>query len=236
VRAGRTPTHGRDIEQRALRLLRRLAGRQTVAGAVLCSVVPALNSAWEAALDQAFDLRPMRVSHRVALGIRLRYPRPATIGGDRLANACAAWHRWHAPAVILDFGTALTFDVVSGDGAYLGGVIAPGLPLMTDYLAERTALLPRIGLKGYCRDIGRSTVEAMRIGALIGYRGLVREILAHVLKRLPRHTIVCATGGYAAKTLTHLTPAVQVLPRLTLEGLAIIHELNRGKGRAKTDA
>ena len=112
------------------------------------------------------------------------YPRPETIGADRLANATAATALYGSPAVVVDFGTAVTFDVISADRKYIGGVIAPGLNAMTDYLHKRTALLPRVTLREPRRAVGRSTAEAMRSGAVYGYRGLVAEILRQVVKEI----------------------------------------------------
>ena len=230
LRTGRTPTHGSAVDARARRLLRRLARGQAVMGAVLCSVVPAANAAWTRALRGVCRGRIVTVSHRVRLGVRIDYPKPATIGADRLANACAAWERYRRAVIVADFGTALTFDIVSGQGAYVGGVIAPGLPLMTDYLAERTALLPSVRLSGPHGRIGRNTREAMRIGALVGYRGMVREILNHVRQDLrERNAVFCATGGYAAQALDGLGIPVAIDPLLTLNGLALIYEFNRAR-------
>jgi type III pantothenate kinase len=119
--------------------------------------------------------------------------------------------------------------VVSADGAYVGGVIAPGLPLMSDYLAEKTALLPRIRLQGKCAGIGRSTRGAMRIGAKVGHRGMVREITGH-LRKAPgmRSARLCATGGYAAWALEGLDIPFVLDPTLTLYGLGRIFEMNGG--------
>jgi type III pantothenate kinase len=109
------------------------------------------------------------VSHKITLGVGIDYPKPETIGADRLANAAAAVALYGSPAIVVDFGTAVTFDVISAAGDYAGGVIAPGLNAMTDYLHNRTALLPRVSLREPHRAIGRSTVEAMRSGAIHGY-------------------------------------------------------------------
>jgi type III pantothenate kinase len=209
-------------------LLQRLAGAQGLGDAVLCSVVPALNPAWTRVLARRCGRSPIVVGHRTRMKVRVDYPHPATIGADRLANAAAGWERYHGPVIVADFGTALTFDVVTGDGRYVGGVIAPGLPLMTDYLAERTALLPHIRLGGRFGAFGRSTREAMRVGSMVGYRGMVREILDHIKTGLADQPVhFCATGGYAALALKGLDVPVDILPDLTLEGLVLIRELNR---------
>jgi type III pantothenate kinase len=200
---------------------------QKVTGAVLCSVVPKRDQIWRRTLRALYGVKPLEVSHKIKLGVKIAYPRPATIGADRLANASAAVAAFGCPVIVIDFGTALTFDVVSAAGAYIGGVIAPGPALMTDYLAERTALLPRINLVGRYGRIGKSTVEAMRIGARVGYRGMVREILNHLCSRTRPQPKLVATGGYAALVLRGFDCAIPVAPNLTLEGLIRIHKLNR---------
>jgi type III pantothenate kinase len=121
--------------------------------------------------------RPIELHWENVAGIGIDYPRPETIGPDRLANAMAARARFGAPVVVLDFGTAVTLDVVNRRGDYTGGVIAPGLSAMTDYLHEKTALLPPIHIREVRRAIGRSTEEAMLVGAVHGYRGLIRELV-----------------------------------------------------------
>ena len=196
-------------------------------GAMLSSVVPRINRMWLRSLARVTGVRPLLLTHRLDLGIAIDYPRPETIGTDRLADAAGAVGRFGAPVIVADFGTALTFNVVSATGAYLGGVIAPGLPLMTEYLAEKTALLPKIALKGACGPIGRSTVEAMRIGARVGYQGMVREILGHVRGGMGlKRARLCATGGYARWALRGSGLPFVIDPNLTLYGLGRILELN----------
>lgn len=199
-----------------------------IRNSVLCSVVPSSNMVWVSQLKKLLGGYPMVVNHRLKLGIRISYPKPASIGADRLANAVGAVLLYGAPVIVADFGTALTFDVVSDSEGYMGGVIAPGLPLMTDYLADKTALLPHIELKGRCHPMGRSTEGAMRIGAKIGYRGIVREIVNHLLKNMKdRKITLCATGGYAKWALEDLDMPFHVDPNLTLLGLSKIYDLNR---------
>lgn len=230
LRTGRLPSSEGNDPKHIETLLRRLASPGSVRDSVLCSVVPRLNPCWRHVLNRYTGREPLMVSHRIRLSVGVDYPHPETIGADRLANAVAAWNRYHGPVVVADFGTALTFDVITGDGRYVGGVISPGLPLMTDYLCERTALLPHIQLGRINRSIGRSTREAMRIGAMVGYRGMVREILHEVVAGMnERGVVFCATGGYAGQAVKGLDVKVDVLPNLTLEGLIAIRELNRGE-------
>ena len=196
---------------------------------VLSSVVPEkARLALQAFAPQAASGDLLVVSHKLDLGAGIDYPRPAGIGADRLANAAAAFALYGAPAVVVDFGTAVTFDILSAAGDYIGGVIAPGLEAMTDYLFHRTALLPRIRPAEPASAIGKSTRAAMLAGAVYGYRGLVREILLRIRQQLgaPRRLRVVATGGYATLIASRLPEIKLVHPNLTLEGLRIIANLN----------
>lgn len=227
LRQGRMPTREGREERKIMALLRKMAGARKVNDAVLCSVVPGLNPLWTQVLQKLCGKDPLLVGHRINLNIKVDYPQPETIGADRLADTAAAWDLYGSAVIVADFGTALTFDAVTGDGRYVGGVIAPGLPLMTDYLAERTALLPEIELDGKFKNIGRTTSEAMRIGVVIGYRGMVREILEHMKAGMKEKQIrYCATGGYAGLALKGLNTPVDIVPDLTLNGLVLIRELN----------
>ena len=165
---------------------------------------------------------------KLNLGVGIDYPKPRSIGADRLANATAAAELYGYPAIVVDFGTAVTFDVISERRAYIGGVIAPGLEAMTNFLYQRTALLPRISLKEPRRAVGKSTIEAMLSGAVFGYRGLVREILARIKAEQfaqEKHYVI-ATGGYARLIAGGLPEIGLIRPHLTLEGLRIVANLN----------
>ena len=212
-----------------------LTRNRLIAGAMLCSVVPERNRLWLRELRSCSGRTPVVVHHRMKLGLRIEYPNPASIGADRLANACGAVHRYGSHVIVADFGTALTFDVIANN-AYMGGIIVPGLPLMTDYLAEKTALLPHLRLDRYhgiprnlraMTVIGKSTRQAMAIGARLGYIGMVREIFTRLQHTLKRHSVrLCATGGYAAWALAGCDLPVRIDPDLTLYGIARIYELN----------
>jgi len=204
-----------------------LACQRPLDGSVLSSVVPKMNRAWIFELRYATGRTAIVVSHTLQLGVKIDYPKPATIGADRLANACAAADRYGVPVIVADFGTAVTFDIISADGAYVGGVIAPGLPLMTEYLYERTALLPMIHLKGPHGIVGRSTIEAMRLGAKVGYRGMVREIIAFLQAGFHRPFKLCATGGFARWAIEGMDLPFKIDPDLTLYGLSRIYDLNQ---------
>lgn len=192
--------------------------------AVLSSVVPEKAEVIASALGTAPVLR---VTPKVKLGVGIDYPEPRTIGADRLANAAYAAASFTAPVVVVDFGTAVSFDIISAEKNYVGGVIAPGLEAMTDYLHQRTALLPKITLLEPPSAIGKSTKHAMLAGAVYGYRGLVREILSELRRELGVKKLrVVATGGYAELIAAGLPEIQTVEPNLTLEGLRIIGTLN----------
>src|SRR5512143_2500805 len=146
-------------------------GNRRVTGAAVCSVVPRATPHARRTVTRRWELPCLELTPLTLRGVGVDYPRPQTIGPDRLANAVAARHQFGAPVVVVDFGTAVTFDVVNRAGSYVGGIIAPGLSAMTDYLHEKTALLPKIRIREVNRVIGRSTEEAMLIGAVHGYRG-----------------------------------------------------------------
>ena len=200
--------------------------RRQVNKVVVSSVVPTKNPAiLRAAHNRA---QVLWLTWKVKLGVTLDYPKSDSIGADRLANAAAVAELYGSPAIVVDFGTAVTFDVISETRSYIGGVIAPGLEAMTNFLYQRTALLPRLSLKEPCRAVGQSTVEAMRSGAIFGYRGLVREILARIkAEQFSRKKIaVVATGGYARFVASQLPEIAVIHPHLTLEGLRIVGNLN----------
>jgi type III pantothenate kinase len=200
--------------------------RRQVKKLVVSSVVPAKNSAIsKAARDTA---QVLWLDWKMKLGVAIDYPKPESIGADRLANAAAVAELYGWPAIVIDFGTAATFDVLSEAGSYIGGVIAPGLEAMTNYLYQRTALLPRVSMKEPRRAVGKSTVEAMRAGAIFGYRGLVLEILAQIrAEQFSRKKVATvATGGYARFIASQLPEVVVIHPHLTLEGLRIVGNLN----------
>jgi type III pantothenate kinase len=205
---------------------RRAAGeflKGPINGAILCSVAPAVTPMVERFVFAKFGIRCLRLTAQTARGIGIDYPEPETIGADRLANAVAVKHHFGAPAVVVDFGTAVTFDVVDKKGNYIGGIIAPGLNAMTDYLHEKTALLPRIAIREVAAVIGKNTEQAMLIGAVHGYRGLIRELLRELKSALKcRRLPVVATGGYARLISAGLPEVTTVQPLLTLEGLRLV--------------
>jgi len=212
-------------EALTMKSLRRLLRNQEFDVIAVSSVVPKKNAVIRATLK---GKRILFLTPAVKLGVGIDYPKPKEIGADRLANAIAVAAFCGVPAIVVDFGTAVTFDIVSEKQNYIGGVIAPGLEAMTNFLYRRTALLPKLSMKEPRSAVGRSTVEAMRSGAVIGYRGLVREIISQIKsERFPRQKVhVIATGGYADLIAKGLKEIDSVRPNLTLEGLRIMANLN----------
>lgn len=210
------------LDGSAVLRVRKFTGKTPLASVMLCSVVPRATRRARAALRQ-FARSVVELTPRTLRGVGIDYPKPDTIGPDRLANAVAVRFHFGAPAVVVDFGTAVTFDVVNGRGDYAGGIIAPGLAVMTDYLHEKAALLPRITIRETSAVIGRNTRQAMLIGAVQGYRGLIRALLSSLRKELACPNLpVIATGGYA-KLMAHGMPEITAVdPGLTLEGLRLI--------------
>jgi len=206
----------------------KFVGRAALTGAALCSVVPKATPRAVKLVRRKWRLTTLVLSPSTLRGVGIRYPKPGTIGPDRLANAVAVVRRFGAPAVVVDFGTAVTFDVVDRAGNYVGGIIAPGLAAMTEYLHEKTALLPRIRIREVRGVIGKNTEHAMLIGAVHGYRGLVRELIAKLKAELraPKLPVV-ATGGYARLIAARLPEITVVEPLLTLEGLRLVWEASQ---------
>ena len=188
----------------------------------LCSVVPDASALMEVTFDQPIH----HISHHSKMPITIDYPNPSKIGADRLANASAAILGRQGPAIVIDFGTAVTFDVISKAGSYLGGVIAPGTASLRDYLHQKTALLPAIQLEEPQSAIGRSTEEAMQVGAVIGYRGLIREILNEVRRELGGEPKIFATGGDAELIGKGINDIDIIDQDLTMKGIQAIGSSN----------
>jgi type III pantothenate kinase len=207
-------------------VIARFLKKRKVRKVVVSSVVPEKNSAVLKAANKKANV--LRLDWKLNLGVGIDYPKPQSIGADRLANAAAVAELYGFPAIVVDFGTAVTFDIVSDRRTYVGGVIAPGLEAITNFLYQRTALLPRISLKEPRQAVGKSTIEAMLSGAVFGFRGLVKEILARITAEQFRRkkAYIVATGGYA-RLIAGCLPEIDVIhPHLTLEGLRIVANLN----------
>ena len=203
-------------------------------GAVLCSVVPRATLPAQRAVRRLWNLSMLVLGPETVRGVGVRYPRPESIGPDRLANAVAVRHHFGAPAIVVDFGTAVTFDVVDSRGDYVGGIIAPGLAAMTDYLHEKTALLPKIRIREVSSVIGKTTGQAMLVGAVHGYRGLVRGLILELKRELKaRRLPVVATGGYAKLIGAGMPEITAIRPLLTLEGLRLVAKAGAPQLRAR---
>lgn len=213
------------FDGKASKLISRFVNRANIEGAAMCSVVPHATPLVHSFCQKTLDVRCFELTAKTVHGVGIDYPEPESIGPDRLANAVAVKHHFGAPSVVVDFGTAVTFDVVDAKGNYVGGIITPGLAAMTDYLHEKTALLPKIEIREVRGVIGKNTKQAMLIGAVHGYRGLIRELLSELKRELRCENLpVIATGGYAKLMARKLPEIVAVDPLLTVEGLRLVWE------------
>lgn len=194
-------------------------------GFILASVVPQVLSGWLSFAKTIVD-NPLVVNTKMDTGIKVVTDTPAEVGADRIVNAAAAFHKYACPLIIVDFGTAITFDCVSAKAEYLGGAIAPGLGISLDALGEKTAKLPRVDISTPPpKAIGTNTIDAIKSGILFGYGGLVDGLIAKIRQEFagapPK---VIATGGMASLISRYTTSIQAVEPQLTLEGLFLLYE------------
>ena len=198
----------------------------TVTGIVVASVVPSLNPAFQEAVRRYLGHEALVVGPGVKTGVRIRYDNPKDVGSDRVANALATYRRYGGPAIVIDFGTAVTYDAIDADGYYLGGAIAPGIQVSLDALIAHTARLPRVEPVAPAQAIGANTVAAIQSGLLWGTVGQVEGMVARFRRELGGTARVVATGGHA-ELVAGLTQVIEVVdPLLTLEGLRLIHAQN----------
>jgi type III pantothenate kinase len=196
-------------------------------GVCLASVVPPLTGRIVAACRTYLKQEPLVVDAGVKTGVKIRYEDPRAVGADRVVDAAAVQKLYGGPACVVDFGTATTFDAISGKGEYLGGAIAPGIGIAADALFQRTSKLPRVDLQRPPSPIGRNTVHAMQSGLLFGYAGLVEGMVARFRAELGSEMKVIATGGLA-EVIAQETQVFDIIaPWLTLDGLRIVWHLNR---------
>ena len=200
-----------------------------ITDAILCSVVPPLVGVFDEMCRRYLKVSPLVIEAGVKTGVRVSMDNPKEVGADRIVNAVAAHQLYGGPVIVIDLGTATTFDAVSEDGDYLGGAIAPGIAIATEALFTRTAALPRVELTHPKRAVGRNTVAAMQSGIVFGYAGLIEGIVARIQQEMGGKAKVVATGGYA-ELLARETPVIEVVnPDLTLVGLRLIYEMNKVK-------
>lgn len=200
---------------------------RAITGVIISSVVPPLTTAFAELSRRYFQLEPIVVTNKTKTGVRIDIDQPEQAGADRIVNSAAVVALYGGPAIVIDFGTATTFDVVSADGAYIGGAIAPGIGVAHDALVSRAAKLHKVDLVPPPNPIGRNTIHAMQSGIFWGYVALVEGLVVRIKAAMDGGSIkVIATGGLAPLFKAHTTCIDLIAPELTLDGLRVIYELN----------
>lgn len=197
-----------------------------IEGAIISSVVPEATASFVRAARDQFHVDPIIVGPHLKMGLKLSYSVPEEIGADRIVDAVAAWVRYGGPVIVVDFGTATTFDVVTGDGRYVGGAICPGIQSGAAELSRRAARLPRVEIKPPERALGRSTLESMQSGIVYGAVGQVKELISRLTEELGENPKIVATGGLV-DLIASVLENVEIDRDLTLQGLRILYEENK---------
>jgi type III pantothenate kinase len=204
----------------------RIAAHEVTECAISC-VVPPLLTIFNEMMLKYFHVKPLIVGPGIKTGVKIRYENPREIGADLIANAAAAIKLYTTPIIIVALGTATAFGIVSKDAEYLGGVIAPGIGISLEALYTRTSALPRVDLVRPKKTIGQNTIAAMQSGTIFGWAGLIDGIVERIREELGEKAMVVATGGYANLIATESKTIDKVNPELTLQGIKLIHEMNR---------
>lgn len=203
-----------------------------ISEAVMACVVPDVEPVFNTVCSRYFGVRPLSVHAGVRTGLRIMYDTPRDVGADRVADAVAAIHLYGPPLIVVDLGTGTVFDAINKDGDYLGGAIAPGIGIASEALFRRAAKLRRVELTRPQAAIGRNTMTSVQSGILFGYVGLIEGIVERMKAEIGEDTKVVCTGGYA-EIFGRETTAIDIVnTNLTLEGLRLIYELNKGEKSA----
>lgn len=203
--------------------------KTSLRGVCVSSVVPSARQALIDMCTSDFDLVPLMVGPGIKTGMPILYDNPREVGADRIANAVAAYERYRKALIVIDFGTAITFDVISAGGEYVGGVIFPGVQISLDALFLKAAKLPRVELEKPSRVVGRDTISSIQSGIIHGYAGVVDSIVEKIDREMDIKATVVATGGLAGGISGETSSIKELLPDLTLEGLRILWERNEEK-------
>ena len=204
----------------------RIAAHEVTECAISC-VVPPLLTIFNEMMLKYFHVKPLIVGPGIKTGVKIRYENPREIGADLISNAAAAIKLYTAPIIIVALGTATAFGIVSKDAEYLGGVIAPGIGISLEALYTRTSALPRVDLVRPKKTIGQNTIAAMQSGTIFGWAGLIDGIVERIREELGEKAMVVATGGYANLIANESKTIDKVNTELTLQGIKIIHDMNR---------
>ncbi len=200
---------------------------KAITAVAIASVVPPLNYTLKRMSEVYFGLTPLFIDHTIETGVPILYEPPSDVGADRIVDAVAAVHRYGAPCIIVDFGTATTFNAINARGEYLGGVITPGIIISADALFARAARLPRVEIKRPDSVIGTSTVGSMQSGLYYGYAGLVDGILKRMIEEVGGAPRIIATGGLASLIATGSELIEVIDSTITLEGLRLVYERHK---------